>query len=284
MGKVFLITGCSSGFGQEIALAAIEHGHTVVATARDPSKLQTLKEKGAVTFKLDVTSTDDVLEGIVADILKQTGQIDILVNNAGYILQGAVEECSSTEIQSLFSTNVFGMLNLLRAVLPHMRSRRSGVIANLGSIGSWHGTSTAGLYCATKAASSIFSESLRAEVADLGIQVTAIEPGYFRTNFLSGGHQIVAEKKLPDLAQATASSRSALETYDRKQPGDPKKGAKIIVEALTGTGRCVGRSLPPRLALGNDAVQYIRSVMQTNSQHLDEWADLVSTTDHDDGA
>lgn len=165
-----------------------------------------------------------------------------------------------------------------------MRSRRSGVVANLGSIGSWAGTPAAGLYCASKAACSIFSESLRVEVADLGIEVTAIEPGYFRTNFLSGGHQIVAQKKIPDLEKATEGARAALQAYDGKQPGDPKKGAKIIVEALTGTGRCEGRKLPPRLALGNDAVKYIENVMGVNKQNLGEWADLVRLTDHDDVA
>ena len=163
-----------------------------------------------------------------------------------------------------------------------MRSRRSGVIANLGSIGSWLGTPAAGLYCASKAACSIFSESLRAEVADLGIQVTAIEPGYFRTNLLSGGNQIVAQKKIPDLEKATEGAKTALKAYDGKQPGDTKKGAKIIVEALTRTGRYKGRKLPPRLALGNDAVKYIGNVMDINKQYLDEWADLVQSTDHDD--
>ena len=174
------------------------------------------------------------------------------------------------------------MLNVIRAVLPHMRSRRSGLIANLGSIGGWVGTPTAGLYCATKAACTIVSESLRGEVADLGIEVTAIEPGYFRTNFLSAGHQIMAEKKIPDLERATEGTRMALEAYNGKQPGDPKKGAKIIVEALTGTGRCVGRKLPPRLALGNDAVKCIGGVIDTNKKYLDEWADLVCATNCDD--
>ena len=174
------------------------------------------------------------------------------------------------------------MLNVLRAVLPHMRSRRSGTIANLGSIGGWVGTPTAGIYCATKASCTVISESLRSEVADLGITVTAIEPGYFRTNFLGGGHQIVAEKRISDLENTTKETRMRLEAYNGKQPGDPKKGAKIIVEALTGTGRCVGKKLPPRLALGNDAVKYIGGVIDTNKKSLEQWAGLVSMTDHDE--
>ncbi|KAL9611787.1 MAG: hypothetical protein Q9167_003598 [Letrouitia subvulpina] len=282
MTKVWLITGCSSGFGQEIALAAIENGDKVVATARDPSKLQALEAEGAITAKLDVTSSDDALAGAVRDILDQVDHIDILVNNAGYILQGAIEEVSTAEAESIFSTNVFGMFNVLRAVLPHMRSRRSGVVANLGSIGGWVGTPNIGLYCATKAACTVFSESLRGEVADLGIQVTAIEPGYFRTNFLGGGHQIVVQKKIPEMQKATEGPRARLEAYNGKQPGDPKKGARLIVEALTGTGRCAGRKLPPRLALGSDAVKYIGAAMDENRKNLDEWADLISSTDCDD--
>ena len=161
-----------------------------------------------------------------------------------------------------------------------MRARRSGTIANMGSIGSWIGTPTAGIYCATKAAVTSFTESLRQEVQDLGISVTAIEPGYFRTNFLSGGHRVTAANQIPDLAGATEGRRNALRAYDGNQPGDPVKGAKIIVEALTGTGRCEGRKLPARLALGNDAVKYIGGVMDGNRKQLDEWAELVSMTDH----
>ncbi|KAL8795018.1 MAG: hypothetical protein Q9195_002466 [Heterodermia aff. obscurata] len=282
MPKVWLITGCSSGFGQEIALAALEHGDKVVATARDPSKLQDLVSKGAFPAKLDVTSSDETIASTVQNILQEVGQIDILVNNAGYGLQATVEEASPTEIQTIFSTNVFGMLTVIRAVLPHMRSRRSGVVANIGSIMGWTGTPGAGFYCATKAACTIFSESLRGEVAGLGIEVTAIEPGNFRTNILSDTAQVRAEKKIADFEPITQGLKGYLQSMDGKQEGDTKKGARLIVEALTGTGRCAGRKLPPRLALGRDSVKYIGDVLDTNRKHLDEWAELISTTDYDD--
>ncbi len=189
---------------------------------------------------------------------------------------------SAQEVQNQFATNVFGYLAVLRAVLPYMRARRSGVVANLGSIGGWTGTPAAGLYCASKAAITMFSESLRLEVADLGIEVTCIEPGYFRTNFLSGGHQYKAENQIADLTPVINATKNALAAYDRKQPGDPVKGAQVIVEALTKTGRCKGRTLPPRLVLGRDAVGYAAGVMEKNSQYLEGWKDLTATTDCDD--
>lgn len=163
-----------------------------------------------------------------------------------------------------------------------MRSRRQGTIANLGSIGGWVGTPVAGLYCATKAALTVATESLRAEVAASGITVTAIEPGYFRTGFLNQGHQVVAKHRVEGLGDQVESVRGLLGSYGGKQPGDPKKGAKVVVEALTGTGRCVGRKVPARLALGQDAVGYIGGVMDANRKDLEEWKDVVASTNHDD--
>ncbi|KAI4220623.1 MAG: hypothetical protein LQ349_008041 [Xanthoria aureola] len=280
--RVWLITGCSSGFGQEIAKAALAYGERVVATARDPAKLKELESHGATTFALDVLADDGKLTDIIASIIKEAGKIDVLVNNAGYILTGAVEECSRQEALDQFQTNVFGQMNVIRAVLPHMRARRSGVIANLGSIGGWLGVPAAGLYCASKAAITVFTESLRKEVQSLGIEVTTIEPGYFRTNFLSSGHKSRAANVIADYESSIKDNMARLAAYDRKQPGDPAKGAQIIVEALTKTGRCQGRELPPRLALGNDAVSYIAGVIDANRKDLDQWKDLTSTTDCDD--
>lgn len=190
-------------------------------------------------------------------------------------------ECSRSEVQDAFQTNVFGQLNLIRAVLPHMRLRRSGVVANLGSIGGWAGVPAAGVYCATKAAVTILSEALRLEVQHLGIEVTSIEPGYFRTNFLGFGHRSRAANKIQDLHNGVDETLKQLTAYDQHQPGDPSKGAQIIVEVLTKTGRCEGKTLPPRLALGHDAITYITSVLDKHHQNIDEWKDLVSTTDCD---
>ena len=281
MGKVWLITGCSSGFGQEIALAALAHGDQVVATARDPTKLAQLAERGAITEQLDVLDSDEKLAGRIDEIVKKTGGIDILVNNAGYILAGGVEECSRSEVESQFNTNVFGQLNVIRAVLPIMRAKRSGVVANMGSIGGWHGTPAAGLYCASKACSTILSESLLQEVAHLNIKVAAIEPGYFRTNFLSSGHKTTAANRIADLAAGTDGTYAGLDAYNHNQPGDPQKGARLIVEALTGTGRCEGRELPVRLSLGSDAYQLVSGYIDGYKTELEAWKDVSTTTDVD---
>ena len=170
---------------------------------------------------------------------------------------------------------------MIRAVLPYMRQQKSGVVADMGSIAGWEGGAGCGVYCATKFAMVGVSESLREEVKHLGIQVVHIEPGYFRTNFLSGGHKVTAAKVIEDLKPAIDPMRGAFAAFNGNQPGDPVKGAKLIVEALTGTGRAKGRALPPRLAVGKDAVGFITTVLEKEKKSLDEWADLSVTTDVD---
>ncbi|KAI1261347.1 serine 3-dehydrogenase [Xylariaceae sp. FL1019] len=282
--KVWLITGCSSGLGATIAEAALARGDTVVATARDPSKLSDLVNRGALAEVLDVTSPDDELAATAERIASRTGgHIDILVNSAGYLLSGGIEEVSRAEALATFETNVFGQLNVLRAVLPIMRRTGSGgVVANLGSIGGWHGTPGAGLYCATKACASLLSEALRAEVAHLGIQVTAIEPGYTRTNFLVAGHQMRAKRVIDDLRPGVDPTVEALGAYSMKQPGDPVKLAQLVVEALTGSGRCAGKKLPPRLLIGKDAYQIVAGNIQEHQENWKEWEELATATNCDD--
>lgn len=282
--KVWLITGCASGLGREIALAALERGDVVVATARDPSKLSDLATRGAMTERVDVTDSDDNLATAVKVITSKTpgGRIDILVNNAGYILAGGVEEASRAEAQAIFDTNVFGQLNMIRAVLPVMRAARSGVVANLGSIGGWHGMAGAGLYCATKACATILAESLREEVAHLGIKVTAVEPGYTRTNFLVSGHQLRSSRTIDDLKEgAVKDALTAFDSYSLNQPGDPVKFAKLVVDALTSSGSCQGRELPPRLLVGRDAYGIVGEAIEKHKENMKLWEDLATATDCD---
>ena len=186
---------------------------------------------------------------------------------------------SAEEAKAHFETNVFGQLAVTRAVLPYMRAQKSGVIGNMGSIAGWEGGAGCGLYCATKFAMVGVSQSLRAEVAHLGIQVVHIEPGYFRTNFLSGDHKVKAQKVIDDLRPAIDPMRGAFQAYDKNQPGDPVKGAQLIVEVLTRSGRAKGRSLPARLPVGSDALAFIEGVLEKEKKSLDEWKDLAATTD-----
>ncbi|KAI5926691.1 serine 3-dehydrogenase [Camillea tinctor] len=277
--KVWLITGCSSGFGHEIASLALERGDIVVATARDPRKLIDLASKGAITERLDVTDSEPSLEATVASITTQTGgRIDILVNNAGYIFVGGIEEGSRDEVQAAFNTNVFGQLNVLRAVLPVMRQQRSGVVANMSSIGGWYGHPGVGLYCATKASTAIMAEALRAEVAHLGIQVTAIEPGFTNTALLQPSNQQRAAKVLKDIKEGMNPWLDKLAAYYRDRPNDPVKVAKLIVEALTGSGRCQGRGLPARILIGGDTYEVVGDRIDQHRENWELWADVATTT------
>ncbi|KAM5436356.1 hypothetical protein MferCBS31731_005847 [Microsporum ferrugineum] len=284
MSKVWLITGCSSGFGREIALAAARRGDTVVATARNISNIEDLEKLGLniVAKRLDVLDSDEQLNATIADVIKSVGRIDILVNNAGYVLEGAIEECSTDEVQRCFATNVFGQMAIIRAVAPYMRAQRSGTIANLGSICGWRGSASVGVYCAAKGAIALYSEALKGELSPFGIDVTCIEPGYFRTNFLVSGNRTVAKNRIPELSSITGEAKDRLDAYNKKQAGDPVKGAAVIVQALTKSGVCGGRELPMRLPLGKDAIQYINEDLRRNKQVLDDWEEVVVTTNCDD--
>uniref|UniRef100_K3WB12 Uncharacterized protein n=1 Tax=Globisporangium ultimum (strain ATCC 200006 / CBS 805.95 / DAOM BR144) TaxID=431595 RepID=K3WB12_GLOUD len=281
--KVWLITGCSSGLGRELALAALARGDRVIATARNANKLDDLKQRGAAAVSLDVTSPDHVLQQIIADAVSVYGRIDILVNNAGYVLQGAVEECSASEIYDQFNTNVFGITNMIRAVLPYLRAQKSGVVANVGSIAGWRGGSVTGIYSASKFAVAGLSESLRAEVAHLGIEVTSVDFGAFRT-ILFGENMIQAKNTIDDLSVITEPRTKALAARSGHQRGDPVKAAALLYEALTKSGRCEGRTIPSRLVIGKDAVEGVAIVLEKGQQELQAWADLSTTTDCDDVA
>ncbi|RDW77990.1 hypothetical protein BP5796_05842 [Coleophoma crateriformis] len=280
---VWLITGCSSGFGLEVAKAALAHGDQVIATSRDASKLTELKNLGATTLAVNISAPSDVLNQFAAEAVKIYGKIDILLNNAGYMLEAAIEEATMDEVRAQVETNLFAHIAVTQAFLPYMRAQRSGVIANMGSIAGWTGIVGAGHYCASKFALVAISDTLRKEVNHLNIKVTIIEPGYFRTNFLTpGGARTTAAKVIDDLKPVMDPLRAMLDAVDQKQPGDAKKGAQLIVEALTGTGRCAGKELPSRLLLGKDAVQLCSGVVEDWRKDIEEWKELSSSTDHDD--
>ncbi|KAL5047120.1 hypothetical protein BDW71DRAFT_206937 [Aspergillus fruticulosus] len=277
--KIWFITGCSSGLGRELAIAAAQHDDTVIATSRDVSKLADLVPLGVIPKTLDIRADDTEIQAVIDDVGASIGPIDILINNGGISSRG-----HDAGIHATFDVNVFSQIRLLRAILPSMRARRAGVIANLGSIAGRNGTPAARFQCASKAAIALYTESLRHEIAHLGIDVTCIEPGYFRTNFLttSGGHKITAQKRIADLDAGTRGVCEALAAYSLPQPGDPVKGARVIVELLTRSGRGEGRRLPGRLALGRDAIVKIGESLKREGEMLDSWRDIITSTDCDD--
>jgi NAD(P)-dependent dehydrogenase (short-subunit alcohol dehydrogenase family) len=206
--------------------------------------------------------------------LGRFGAIDVLVNNAGHGLVGAVEEASAAEIQQLFSVNVLGLLSVTRAVLPSMRARRRGHVINMSSIGGYRGATGFGVYCATKFAVEGLSEAMRAELAPLGVHVTAVEPGYFRTDFLDPASLRTSASVIADYAQTAGRVRAQVGDLNHQQPGDPAKLAEAIL-------RLANMPEPPvRLPLGADTVAAIAAKHARDREILATWGNLASETGH----
>jgi NAD(P)-dependent dehydrogenase (short-subunit alcohol dehydrogenase family) len=274
-GRVWLITGASSGFGRAIAEAALAAGDTVVAGVRQPAAVDDLaaRHPGRVTaVELDVTNGNQVTAA-VAQAMLWHGRIDVLVNNAGRGLVGAVEETTDRELRDLMDLHFFGPAALIRAVLPHMRARGSGAIVNLTSMGGRASFAGVGAYSATKFALEGLSEALAAEVAPFGIKVLIAEPGAFRTGFAGGA--LLQSPALPAYADITGPLRAGLPAADGKQPGDPAKAADAIVQALAS-----GKT-PLRLALGSDAADMIAAYLDDSRAELSAWEQVTRSTDYD---
>ena len=243
---VWFITGCSTGFGMELARQAIEHGYRTVMTARDPSKLEGYgATDNVLILALDVTNTDQVAAAIAA-AQERFGGIDVLVNNAGIGYFAAVEEGDEAEVRKMFEVNVFGLSRMTQAVLPGMRKRRSGCIVNVSSLGGIRGMPSFGHYCATKFAVEGLSEALRKEVEPLGIAVMVVEPSGFRTDW-AGRSANESTHQIDDYVATAGKVRASVRAASGKQPGDPVRAARAIVKA-------VDSGKPPHhLLLGNNA-------------------------------
>ncbi|KAK0229963.1 hypothetical protein EDD85DRAFT_850119 [Armillaria nabsnona] len=278
---VWLITGTSTGLGRDLALAALERGEKVIATARARSVhlLADLKEKGAETIELDVTAPLDDLKKVADKAVGIYGRVDVLVNNAGYILVGAIEESTPEETFDQFNTNVFGALNVIRAFLPHMRARRTGTFVWLGSVGGWRAVPNAGLYGTTKWALRGISETLHVEVSPLGLRSICIDFGYFRTSFLTGDHRKPYVAKIDDYKEITEKVESALQAYNGKQPGDPKKGVQVMLDVVRGEGVAQGKEFPNSLLLGSDCFEGVQDQIQGYLKLQKEWEDVSKSTD-----
>ncbi|GAA3393895.1 oxidoreductase [Streptomyces roseoviridis] len=265
MSKVWLITGANSGFGRAFTEAAVAAGDVVVAAARRAGTLDELvaahpDQVEAVT--LDVTDHAAV-ERVVGQVAERHGRIDVLVNNAGRTHVGSVEETGDAELRSLFDVHVFGPAALTRAVLPHMRARRSGAIVQLSSVGGQMSMAGFGAYSATKFALEGMSEALAAEVGPLGIRVLIVEPGAFRTS-LFGNHSL-SEGTLDDYAETVGATRAYVETGGGTQAGDPAKAAAAVLAALDAD------EPPLRLALGEDAIDTIHTHLDQVRADLTAW-------------
>ncbi|MEW2488379.1 oxidoreductase [Streptomyces sp. NPDC048411] len=276
-GRVWLITGASSGFGRSIAAAALAAGDTVVATARRPEALDDLiaaHPDRAVALQLDVTDQARIA-AVVADTALWYGRIDVLVNNAGLGLVGAVEETTDRELRDLMDLHFFGPAALVRAALPHMRRQGSGAIVQMSSMGGRLSFPGVGAYSATKFALEGLSEALAAEVAPHGIKVLIVEPGSFRTGFAGGG-ALRQTAAIPAYEELVGPVRTSLPGSDGKQEGDPDKAAAAILAALA------AERTPMRLPLGNDATDAVFAALDTARAETVAWEKVSRSTGFDD--
>ncbi len=277
--RIWMITGASRGIGARIAEAALAQGDAVIATARHVASLpaQYDHHPNLLALPLDVTDEAQAAQA-VETALARFGRIDVLVNNAGYGLLGAVEEASADEVRRLYETNVFGLLNVTRAVLPSMRAQRQGHVINISSLGGYQSGPGFGVYCSTKFAVEGITEALHAELAPLGIHATVVEPGYFRTEFLESNSLTVSPRILADYAATSGQVREAAKQISLNQPGDPLRLAQAILTLVQSP------TPPLRLPLGTDTLQVIREKHAFVEAETATWQALSASTDFPKGA
>jgi NAD(P)-dependent dehydrogenase (short-subunit alcohol dehydrogenase family) len=271
--KTFLVTGVSSGFGRALAEAAIREGHIVAGTVRndaDRERFEALGD-GAHALILDVTNTAAIAPA-VADLENRLGAIDILVNNAGYGHEGILEESSIDDLRRQFEVNVFGAVAMIQAVLPSMRRRRAGHIVNITSMGGIITLPGLSYYHGSKFALEGISESLGKEVRDLGIKVTAVEPGGFRTDW-AGRSMVRAERSIGDYDPIIEPIRQRRKEMSGRQVGDPKKAAQTMLKVA------LSDNPPAHLLLGSDAVRLVEEKIKSLQADFEAWKSVSLSTD-----
>ncbi len=272
----WFITGCSTGLGRALAAAAIVAGHNAVVTARDTTKVADLADtepERVLVAALDVTNSEQVTSA-VHRAEERFGGIDVLVNNAGYGYRAAVEEGDDADVRALFETHFFGTVAMIKAVLPGMRARRSGAIVNISSIGVQLTPVGSGYYSAAKAAIEGMSGALRGELAPLGISVTVVEPGAFRTDF-AGRSLTQSATIIDDYAETAGTRRKEHDTMHGNQPGDPFMAGAAIIAAIESA------EPPAFLLLGADALAAYRYVTAGRANEIADWEKLTINTDFD---
>ncbi|MFC5204087.1 SDR family NAD(P)-dependent oxidoreductase [Streptomyces kaempferi] len=274
----WFVTGASRGIGVEIARAALADGNNVVVGVRNPERVPAdLRNSDKVlAVALDVTDHDSIPQAVDAAV-DRFGGIDVLVNNAGRGLLGALEEITDAEARSLFDLNVFGLINVTRAVLPVMRKQGAGKLVHIGSRSGFEGEPGVSLYSASKFAVAGISEALSAEMAPFGIQSMVVEPGVFRTDFLDASSLSVAANRIADYDNTPAHvTLDWIDQANHAQLGDPVKGAALIVEAAS------GENLPTHLYLGRDTLERLDAKYEQVQKDLAPWREKSAATAHDD--
>ena len=276
--RTWFITGASTGFGRLLAEEVLKSGGKVVATARRFDKVADLEEKyprNARTFALDVTDAAQI-HSVVAQAVTGFSPVDVLVNNAGFGIAGAIEEATEDEFMPVYDTNVFGLIRVTQELLPHMRQRRSGHILNLSSIGGLAASPGWGYYQSTKFAVEGLTEALAAEVAPLGIHVTAIEPGPFRTDFL-GRSGVEAANRIADYDATAGNARRYMSDQDGKQAGDPLRAVRAMIAVVESPNP------PLRLLLGASALKRLREKLDAWQKEIAAWESTTIGADFPEG-
>lgn len=271
--QTWFVTGASQGLGLALARQLLAAGHRVAATSRRLSSLiQALGDASPSFLPLETDLTDEASVGrAITQTISTFGHLDVVVNNAGYGIGGSVEELTDAETRHSFDVNVFGGLNVIRQALPHLRAARAGHIINISSIAALAGATGWAIYAATKAAVSAFSEVLAQDVAPLGIRVTVVEPGAFRTNFLTPESLVFAENRI-EAYQEVRDSHAKYLTMNGAQAGDPEKAAAAIMQLAAEPNP------PVHLLLGQDAYQRATDKLQTRLREIDAWQPLTVST------
>jgi NAD(P)-dependent dehydrogenase (short-subunit alcohol dehydrogenase family) len=272
--KVWFVTGASKGFGLSIVKQLLAKGLPVAATSRSIDALSKAvgSDGNFLPLSMDLTSENSVAAAVDATV-KKFGRIDVVVNNAGYGLLGALEELTDEESRENFNVNVFGVLNVIRKVLPYLRKQGSGHIINISSIAGLAGNFPGfGIYCATKFALDGLSEALAEEVKPLGIHTTIVGPGYFRTNFLTNDSLITPKNVIEEYRNVREAQHAHQHSFNGNQPGDPEKGAAAII-------RIAEEQQPPlRLFLGEDAYNLAYGKIEALKSELEKWKDVTIST------
>lgn len=273
--NVWFVTGASKGLGLSLVKQLINQGHRVAATSRNLKDLQQAvgpQSDGFLPLAVDLKTESSVAEAIEKTV-SHFGKIDVVVNNAGYGLLGGLEELTDQEARENFDVNVFGSLNVIRQALPHLRNQQSGHIINLSSIGGFTGAFPGfGIYCATKFAVEGFSESLATEVKAFGIKVTVVEPGYFRTEFLTSGSLSIPQNQLEAYQSVRDSQQAHQQQINGNQPGDPEKAVAALI-------RITNEANPPlHLFLGQDAYDLAHEKIEAVRNDLETWKAVTVST------
>lgn len=275
--KVWFVTGASKGLGLTLVKKLLTEGYSVAATSRNVSELQKVisaENSDFLPLEVDLVNENSVSEAI-SKTVEKFGKLDVIVNNAGYGQLGTLEELTDKESRQNFDTNVFGSLNIIRKSMPYLRTQKSGLVINIASIGGLSGDFPGwGIYCATKFAVVGFTEALAAEAKEFGVNATVVYPGYFRTDFLTGGSLRTPKNEIDAYATARQIQKAHEQDINGNQPGDPEKAAVALIELAA------MENPPVHLVLGSDAFQMANNKLSTLQNEISDFKTLSISTDY----